>query len=123
MSEDLLRLQFDILSRRIGSEVSCKVWESGKEKTYTGVLVDVVPFDFINLSRQLIPFVGVNQAIEEINLVEKDGKPVYTNPRVQGYEGYTAKDVMGLVNAQNEILGRSVKMEEMQGRTNEGKHK
>lgn len=30
---------------------------------------------------------------------------------------------MGLVNAQNEILGRSVKMEEMQGRTNEGKHK
>lgn len=32
MSEDLLRLQFDILSRRIGSEVSCKVWESGKEK-------------------------------------------------------------------------------------------
>lgn len=30
---------------------------------------------------------------------------------------------MGLVNSQNELLGRSVKMEEMQGRSNEGKHR
>lgn len=113
MSEELSTLAFDILCRRVGSKVSCTVWESGRKKTYEGILIEVVPFDFINLSMQIIPFVGTTQAIEEITLTDSD-KRVYTNPRVQGYEGYTAKDVMGLVNAQKELLGRSVKMEEMQ---------
>ena len=117
MSEEILRMMFN-LSNKVGSEVTCKVWEGGVPKTYEGILVDVVPFDFININKQLISFVGTNQAIEEINLKYTE-IPLYTNHGVQGYQGFTAKDIMGLANAQMELLGRSVKMEEMQG----GKHK
>lgn len=121
MSEELLRMMFT-LSDKVGSEVTCKVWEAGIPKIYEGILVDIVPFDFINLNRQLIPFVGTNQAIEEIKIRYTE-LPLYMNHRVEGYEGHAAKDIMGLVNSQNELLGRSVTMEEMQGKANEGKHR
>lgn len=122
MSEELLNLQFEILDRKIGDVVSCKVWEAGKETTYTGMLKSVLPFDSINLDSQMIPFVGTTQAIEEITL-NGTNRTIYTNPRVKGYQGYTAKDVMGLVNAQMELLGKSVIMEGMQKRDEERRHR
>ncbi|MCI9234112.1 MAG: hypothetical protein HFH08_05945 [Bacilli bacterium] len=122
MSEELLNLQFEILSRKVGDAVSCKVWEAGKETIYVGQLIGVAPFDTINLDNQLIPFVGTTQAIEEITLDGTD-RTLYTNPKVKGYQGFTAKDIMGLVNAQREFLGRSIIMDGMEKRDEERRHR
>lgn len=122
MSEELLNLQFEILSRKVGDAVSCKVWEAGKETIYVGQLIGVAPFDTINLDNQLIPFVGTTQAIEEITLDGTD-RTLYTNPKVKGYQGFTAKDIMGLVNARREFLGRSIIMDGMEKRDEERRHR
>lgn len=122
MSEELLNLQFEILSRKVGDVVSCKVWEAGKETIYVGQLIGVAPFDTINLDNQLIPFVGTTQAIEEITLDGTD-RTLYTNPKVKGYQGFTAKEIMGLVNAQREFLGRSIIMDGMEKRDEERRHR
>ena len=122
MSEELSNLQFEALSRRIGEVVSCKVWQVGEEVVYTGVLDGVYPFDSISVDSRVIPFVGTTQAIEEVTL-EGQNKIVYTNPLAKGYQGYTAKDIMGLVNAQREFLGRSIVMDGMEKRDEERKHR
>lgn len=121
MSEEILPMMFAI-SDKIGSEIICEVWEEGNLKTYEGVLLDVTPFDFINVNRQIIRFVGNTQAIEEIKLKYTE-IPLYVNHRVQGYEGYYERDFTGLIAAQQEFLGKSVKLEEIEERMNGGKRK
>lgn len=121
MKEEILPMMFTT-ANKIGSEVVCKVWEAGTIKTYEGVLVDVTPFDFINVDRNIIRFVGNTQAIEEIRLKYTD-IPLYINHRVQGYEGYYERDFIGLIAAQQELLGRSIKQEEIDARLNSGKKK
>ncbi len=114
MSEELSAMMFETLSRRVGENVNCTVWEGGSPVSYDGVLLEVVPFDFINVNKQIIPFVGTRQAIEEITL-SSNGKKVYVNPRANGYQGFTSKDIMGVMNAQKEMLGYSIDLEKMKG--------
>lgn len=128
MQENLANMAFDILGTKVGSIVTVELWEASKEskegivKTATGVLKGVNPFDGINLDGRLIPFVGAVQAIRKISL--EDGRTIYANPHVDNYRGVPIYDIMALANAQEAILGRSLKKEEFEKNNSErGRHK
>lgn len=104
-------VDFEALEAFIGTHVSAKSWRFGVAVPYEGVLTEVVPYDRMTLNNNIIPFAGENEAVEEI--WDANGNILYYVPEAKGY---TAKDQMGLVTAQLEMLGRSVKMEEMEGK-------
>lgn len=104
-------VDFDALESRIGTHVRAKSWRYGVEVPYEGVLTEVVPNDRMTLNNNIIPFVGESEAVEEIQ--DLNGNVIYSVPEAKGY---TPKDQMGLVTAQLEMLGYSVKMAEMEGK-------
>lgn len=104
MQKDLASMVFNMLSNRINEQVTCKVWHFGTEVSYTGILENVTPFDSVVIDKNVIPFVGTGQAIETISLTNGN-KVVYTNPQAKGYN---VKDVMGVILAQESMLGYSV---------------
>lgn len=104
MSQDLANMVFGILNRRIDEEVVCTAWQFGIPVEHEGKLENVVDFDQIVVGKTVIPFVGNGVAIEKVAL-KSDGRLVYTNPNAVGYQ---TKDTMGVILAQEEMLGYSV---------------
>lgn len=117
MEKDLAEIVFQILKKREGSEVACLSWYYGKPIMQQGILKEVVPFDYVNISGNVISFVGEHQAIESITLL--DGRTVYANPRAKGYY---MKDSADLMNQQEKMLGYSVAKAELE-KTIEAKQK
>lgn len=109
MSQELAKMVFDILNRRIDEEVVCTAWQFGVPVTHEGVLENVVDFDQIVVGKTVIPFVGNGVAIEKVEL-KNDGRVVYNNPNAVGYH---TKDTMGVILAQEEMLGHSVLRDEL----------
>lgn len=109
----------DNLKNYVGQEVIAIYWQAGKLNGFKGVLQDVVPFDFIDLAGNIINFVGVKSAIQMIALDEKS--MVYYNRDVEAYQGFSIKDIMGLILAQEEMLGYSVKRAEIENSSERGK--
>ena len=110
MRQDMYSLVFQYLSMAIYEEVECTVWFYGKKTTMKGKLDKVEAFDYIALNKTRIPFVGDSIAIEEIKKV-KNGNVIYTNPQVVNYN---MSDTMGIIRAQEEMLGFSVEMEKLE---------
>lgn len=109
MSQELANMVFGILNRRIDEEVECTAWQFGVPVVHEGVLENVVDFDQIVVDKTVIPFVGNGVAIEKIAL-KSDGRLIYTNPNAVGYH---TKDTMGVILAQEEMLGYSVLRHEL----------
>ena len=116
MSIELSLRFFDILKNRIGEVIYCKRWVYGKEITTSGILKEVIDFTEIILDNGIIPFVGPGTVIEEIYMVTKTGekKLLYVQPNAKYCN---VRDDMGVVNAQRELLGYSVKMDELESNT------
>lgn len=104
----VIRYQMDELPNYIGKTVKCIYWELGQCKTVEGDLVFVNPYDRVIIGNSMIPFVGVNDAIEKISLGEE---VIYTCSRAKGYEGCYAYDKFALIGAQQSLLGKSVSFE------------
>ena len=103
MSSELAEMMFDVLSKRVGEEVSCSEWCYGQQMLSEGVLEEVVPFDRITINKTVIPFVGERRAIEQI-VVKGTQKTVYSNPYVNGYDRKGEEVAL----AQEAMLGYSV---------------
>ncbi len=92
MSSELAEMMFDVLSKRVGTEVTCVEWFFGSPMEVKGVLEEVVPFDKVTINKTIIPFVGERQAIEKITMEEKvvsggtRPKTIYSNPMAVGYD-------------------------------------
>lgn len=118
MPVELIGMFMDYLSKRVGQEVTCKFWEVDSNNNsivqeHNGILTQVLPFDMIAVGGLPIPFVGTEKAIEE---VRHGDSVVYSNPKAIGYRGCYASDHFALVGAQMELLGRSVKLEQLNAR-------
>lgn len=115
MSVELMEMLMDYLSKRVGQEVTCKYWRGDPNvdpvvMEQSGILTNVIPFDMIAVGGLPIPFVGPDKAIEE---VRQGDYVIYSNPRAKGYKGCYATDHYAIVGAQMELLGRSIKLEEL----------
>ena len=109
MSQELASLVFSMLNRRVDEEVVCTTWQFGEQVQHEGTLENVVHFDQIVVGKTVIPFVGNGVAIEKVEL-KSNGKLVYANPKAVGYH---TKDTMGVILAQEEMLGYSVLRNEL----------
>lgn len=109
MKPELAQQQFDFLKKRIGDQVSCKVWLWGNLMIREGILQEVKDFDSVTIDNNIIPFVGAFQAIEEIKLVSPE-KIIYVNPKAVGYQ---IKEETNVMNAQQALLGRSILKEQL----------
>ncbi len=103
MSSELAEMMFDVLSKRIGEEVSCSQWYFGLPMTCEGILEEVVPFDKVTINKTQIPFVGERQAIEKI-VVKDSKKTIYSNPKAVSYD----RKGVEVALAQEEMLGYSI---------------
>lgn len=112
MNSELAEMMFDVLSKRIGTEVTCVEWLFGSPMEVKGILEEVIPFDKVTISKTVIPFVGERQAIEKITMEEKaiaggtQPKTIYSNPMAVGYDRKGEEVKL----AQKEMLGYSTAM-------------
>lgn len=110
MTLKVIRYQMNLLPNYINKVVKCIYWELGLRKEVEGVLNSVTPYDKVGIGNDIICFVGCNDAIEQISTNEVI---IYTCSGAIGYEGCFAYDHFALVGAQQTILGRSVKYEDL----------
>ncbi|MCI8461041.1 MAG: hypothetical protein HFE81_06545 [Bacilli bacterium] len=103
---------FEMLEQLINQEVYCIYTESriGQYKGYRGTLNSVTPYDSIVLEGRVHRFVGDFDAIAQIG-IEIDGKPhaIFHNSGIKKDYPIYSTDPLGLISAQKEMLGYSVK--------------
>lgn len=100
------------LTQILGQEITCKYWHHGVCEEARGTLDNVIPYDCLYLTNELIEFAGYRRTIEEIRNAE--GNIVYKNSKAKGYEGIKEGDVFILTEWQKKVLGRSLALEHME---------
>ncbi len=90
----------------IGQKITVIYWEKGKLYGLKGNLDSLVAYDYINMEGLKINFVGSNMAIQAI--ASEENKMLYYNGNTEHYQGFPFNDVIGLIAAQEKLLGYSV---------------
>lgn len=121
MSQELATMMFDMLNRRIGEEVFCKIWQNGVVDIVEGTLNNVVPFDTVNIDNRILPFIGEGISIDTIMEKKEKGKNIYVNRKAEEYSYING--TFELIQAQKEALGYSVRMEALQNTRVAGKRR
>jgi hypothetical protein len=105
---ELTQRQMNFLEKHLNEEARCVYWNSGNPVEVSGTLTKIVPFDRIVIGNRILSFVDHEGAIEEIYI---NGNLVYCCPSARGYKGCFAHDHFAIVAAQQELLGKSVRLD------------
>ncbi|MCX4254860.1 MAG: hypothetical protein OSJ63_06315 [Bacilli bacterium] len=116
MPKELVAMQMKFLESHIGDEGVCIYYEKGERKEIKGPIKLVEPFDRIVIGTYSLPFVGASIIIEQVSA---NGSSVYYYSGAKDYIQLFETDHYGLVMAQKEILGYSVKDVSMNASYNE----
>lgn len=99
------------LNEFVNQDIIIIYWQRGKLNGLKGKMMGIEPFDYIKLDDIEISFAGIDTAIQLV--ASGDEGLLYYNPEVEHYQGFSFKNIMGLITAQEELLGYSVKREEV----------
>ena len=102
----------------VGQDVIVIYWQNGKLNGVKGKMMGIEPFNYIKLDDMEISFAGVDTAIQLV--ASSDESLLYYNSDVEHYQGFSLRNVMGLILAQEEILGYSIKREEIKNSSPRG---
>lgn len=106
---------FEMLEQLVDQKIFCIYTEIGinQFKGLKGTLNEITPYDSVVIEGRVLRFIGNLDAIVMLGF-EMDGKPkaLYYNKNIKKmYHGYS-NDPLGLISAQKEQLGYSVKEQE-----------
>ncbi len=102
------------LTNFLGEMITVIYWENGKLHGLRGILNNIIPYDYVDIEGERINFVGSNMAIQAI--ASSQDKMLYYNASTENYQGFSFRDIIGLIVAQEELLGFSVKRGEIENK-------